>query len=255
MKKTVRIAASGDIHCNFRNRDFLRALLKDMNSSADILLFCGDLTDRGIPEEARGLGDLFSEMVKIPVIGVLGNHDFDSGKQEEIKDILSNKNVSILDGEECIEEGIGFAGVKGFAGGFGRYRLQAWGEKTLKHFVEEAKEEALKLESALARLEKGPRIALMHYTPVRSVGEGEPLEIYPFLGSSHMETPIDQFGVAAVFCGHSHNGSPQGITAGNVPVYNVSMPMLQKRLPNSPLFRVVEFTFEDSKQAGVASRE
>lgn len=240
MKKTVKIAATGDIHCNSQNRDFLRELFRQMDAAGDIVLLCGDLTDRGLPDEARGLAGLLAENVHKPVISVLGNHDYDAGKQEEIKMILMTSRVSVLDGEECKEEGIGFAGVKGFAGGFGKFRLQAWGEKALKNFVEEAKEESLKLEAALARLENPPRVAVMHYSPIREIGEGEPLEIYPFLGSSHLETPLEQFPVVAVFCAHSHRGSPEGFTAQKAKVYNVSLPMLAKRIPDHPPFRVVE---------------
>ncbi|MFA5039270.1 MAG: metallophosphoesterase [Candidatus Omnitrophota bacterium] len=247
MKKNVRLAAAADLHCDSHNRDFLRELFKAMNDSADVLLFCGDLTDRGLPEEAKGFRALL-EPVTVPAVAVLGNHDFDAGKQEEIKQILSLGPVSLLDGEECREEGVGFAGVKGFAGGFGKYRLQAWGERVLKNFVEEAKEEALKLESALARLEEAPRVALMHYSPVSGIAQGEPLEIYPFLGSSHLEVPIDQFGVTLVLCGHAHRGCPEGATAGKVPVYNVSIPMLQKYFPERPPFRVVEIPLDEKKE-------
>ncbi len=146
----------------------------------------------------------------------------------------------MLRGEACEVHGIGFAGAKGFAGGFGDRALQPWGEESVKGFVREAVDEALKLESALAKLRTPHRIALLHYAPIRATAEGEPLEIFPFLGSSRLEEPLIRYPVAAVFHDHAHNGTVEGRSRGGVPVYNVAMPLLKRTFPDQPPFRVLE---------------
>jgi Icc-related predicted phosphoesterase len=171
---------------------------------------------------------------------VLGNHDYESGQEAEVRRALTDIGVSVLDGDAVEIEGVGFAGVKGFAGGFGRGALGAWGESTIKAFVHEAIEEALKLESALARLRTASRIAVLHYAPIRETVEGEPLEIYPWLGSSRLEEPLGRYEVHAVLHGHAHKGSLQGQTAGGVPVYNVALPLLRDRYPDRPPYMLLE---------------
>jgi Icc-related predicted phosphoesterase len=146
----------------------------------------------------------------------------------------------VLDGEACEICGVGFAGIKGFAGGFGRGVLGAWGEEIIKHFVQEAISEALKLESALVKLQAPQRIALLHYSPIQATVEGEPREIFPFLGCSRLEEPLNRYSVTAVFHGHAHHGSPEGRTSRNIPVYNVSMPLLKQTFPNRPPFLLLE---------------
>jgi Icc-related predicted phosphoesterase len=178
--------------------------------------------------------------VKIPVIAVLGNHDYESGKQNEIRQILVDVGVTVLDGEAAEVQGVGFAGVKGFAGGFGRGALGPWGEQAIKVFVQEAVDEALKLEAALARLRTQTRIAVLHYAPIRATVEGEPVEIFPYLGSSRLEEPINRYRVTAVFHGHAHRGAPEGRTATGVPVYNVAMPLLARMNPDRPPYLIVE---------------
>jgi len=148
--------------------------------------------------------------------------------------------VTMLDGESYETHGIGFAGTKGFAGGFGRGVLGAWGEATIKQFAHEAINEALKLESALARLRTPHRIALLHYSPVRATVEGEPLEIYPWLGCSRLEEPLSRYPVTVVFHGHAHKGCPEGRTGNGIPVYNVAMPLLRRRNPDQPPFKLIE---------------
>jgi Icc-related predicted phosphoesterase len=181
-----------------------------------------------------------SSGARIPVVGVLGNHDFEASKQDEIRQILIDAGVTVLDGDACETHGIGFAGVRGFCGGFGRGALGPWGEEIIKHFVHEAVNEALKLESALARLRTPTKIAVLHYAPIRATVEGEPLEIFAFLGSSRLEEPLTRYAVRAVFHGHAHNGQLEGKTAAGSPVYNVALPLLQKRFPDRPPFRIVE---------------
>jgi Icc-related predicted phosphoesterase len=178
--------------------------------------------------------------IKIPMVGVLGNHDFESNQERDISQILTDVGVHILDGDTWEFRGVGFAGVRGFCGGFGRGALGPWGEKIIKDFVHEAVQEALKLESALARLKADHRIVLMHYAPIRATVEGESPEIFPFLGSSRLEDPISRFDVTAVFHGHAHKGAPEGQTQTGIPVYNVAYSVLRASYPDRPPFRLFE---------------
>ncbi len=238
--RPTRIAAVGDIHCTKTSQGAFQALFTGVTNSADVLLLCGDFTDYGLAEEARVLAKELTSWVRIPVIAVLGNHDFEAAQQKEIAQILTDVGVSVLDGDAAEVVGIGFAGVKGFAGGFGKYALGPWGESTIKQFVRDAVDEALKLESALARLRTSRRIAVLHYSPVRGTCEGEPPEIYPYLGSSRLEEPLSRFPVTAVFHGHAHRGALEARTGGGVPVYNVAMPLLARQFPDRLPFRVIE---------------
>jgi Icc-related predicted phosphoesterase len=236
----VRIAALADLHFGRAAEPVLRQTLTQAGRDGDVVLLCGDLTDHGLPEEALGLVRELKQTVGVPIIGVLGNHDFESGKPAEVRQVLVESGVQMLDGEACEVEGVGFAGVKGFAGGFGKRALGPWGEEIIKQFVHEAVGEALKLESALARLRHKPRIAVLHYSPIQETVEGEPLEIFPFLGSSRLEEPLARYPVDAVFHGHAHRGRPEGKTAAGVPVYNVSFSLLRSSFPERPPFRLFE---------------
>lgn len=205
-----------------------------------MLLMAGDLVDYGLPEEAHILAEELS-VANIPIVAVFGNHDYESGKEDEVRKILCDAGVQVLDGEACEVEGIGIAGVKGFAGGYGRGALGPWGEPIIKQFVNEALHEALKLESALAKLRTQTRIALLHYSPVEATVHGEPQEIFPFLGTSRLEDPLIHYPVDVVFHGHAHRGYPEGKTVNNTPVYNVARPLLQRTYPDRPAYRIVEF--------------
>ena len=238
-RNTVRIAAIGDVHCGKGGQGTLQPVFARIADVADVAVICGDLTDYGLADEARVLARELS-VLRIPIVTVLGNHDYEGGQSVEITKVLADAGVVMLDGESYETHGIGFAGTKGFAGGFGRGVLGAWGEPAIKAFAHEAVNEALKLESALARLRTPHRIAVLHYSPIRATVEGEPLEIFPWLGCSRLEEPLSRYPVTAVFHGHAHNGSPEGHTAGGIPVYNVSMPLLRKRYPEQPPFRVIE---------------
>jgi Icc-related predicted phosphoesterase len=239
-KDIVRIAAIGDLHYGRSTQPgSLQPLFAQISETADILLLCGDITDYGLAEEARAFVKELTPTVKIPVISVLGNHDFESNQQTEIAHILKDAGVTTLDGETCEVHGIGFAGIKGFAGGFGRRALGPWGEEIIKRFVHEAVDEALKLESALARLRNDRLIVLLHYAPIQGTVEGEPCDIYPFLGCSRLEDPITRFPVTAVFHGHAHHGAAEGRTRTNVPVYNVSASLMRELFPEQP-FRLIE---------------
>ncbi len=239
-KGTVRIAAVGDIHYTHSPDAALHEMLAHVNRDADVLLLCGDLTDHGLPEEAHGLAREIHSSVGVPVIGVLGNHDYESGKEDEVKQILAEAGIRMLDGDATEVAGVGFAGLKGFCGGFGKRALGPWGETIIKEFVREAVDEALKLESALARLRRMPRVAVLHYSPIQETVEGEPLEIFPFLGSSRLEEPINRYNVDVVFHGHAHRGRLEGKTATGVPVYNVCVQLLRKEHPDRPPYRIFE---------------
>jgi Icc-related predicted phosphoesterase len=253
----LRIAAVGDIHVSKTSQGAFQPVFAQITASADVLLLCGDFTDYGMPEEARILARELSA-VKIPVIAVLGNHDYEGGKQDEIRQILTDAGTTVLDGEATEVHGVGFAGVKGFAGGFGRGALGPWGELAVKQFVQEAVDESLKLEAALARLRTQRRVAVLHYSPIRGTVEGEPPEIFPYLGSSRLEEPINRYRVSAVFHGHAHRGTAEGRTSAGVPVYNVAMPLLARLNPNRPPYLIVELPMAadavpaSTQQAGTA---
>jgi Icc-related predicted phosphoesterase len=236
---TVRFAAVGDLHVRKESAGTLRAFFAQAADAADALLLCGDLTDYGTAEEAHVLAEELS-LVKVPIIAVLGNHDFESGTPEVVIEALAKAGVRVLDGEACEVEGVGIAGVKGFAGGFGRGSLGAWGEPAIKMFVQEALQEALKLESALAKLRTPRRIALLHYSPIAGTVAGEPADIFPFLGSSRLEDPLLRYPVDAVFHGHAHRGTMEGKTINGVPVFNVAKPLLARCRPDQPPFRLFE---------------
>jgi Icc-related predicted phosphoesterase len=243
----VRIAAVADLHFGRAGTGPpLRTLFGDVVERADVLALCGDLTDTGEPEDARALVRALSPAT-IPTVAVLGNHDCESGKMAEVIRILGEAGVHMLDGTSFEVYGVGFAGVKGFCGGFGRRALGPWGEEVVKLFVQEALNEALKLETALARLRDGPRIVLMHYSPIEGTVEGEPKEIYPYLGSSRLEEPLTRYPVDAVFHGHAHHGAAEGRTRTDVPVYNVSMHLLQREHPDGPLFRFLDLAVDGGK--------
>jgi Icc-related predicted phosphoesterase len=237
-KDVVRIAAMGDLHCSRTSQGAFQPLFAQIAAAADLLLLTGDLTDHGLPEEARVLTHELATL-HVPIVAVLGNHDYESNQQDEVRNILTGAGVTILDGEACEVLKIGIAGVKGFAGGFGKRALGPWGEPMIKQFVHEAVNEALKLEAALARLRTPQIVALMHYSPIQQTVEGEPPEIYAFVGSSRLEEPLNRYPVTVALHGHAHRGQPEGSTASQVPVYNVSMPLLTRTFPDRPPFRLM----------------
>lgn len=238
-RSVVRIAAISDIHVGKTSEGALRPLLAEIADNADVLAICGDLTDYGLPEEARILAKELAP-ARIPIVAILGNHDFESDQQGEVRQILTDAGVVMLDAESHEVHGIGFAGAVGFCGGFGRGALGAWGEKAIKTFVHEAVNEALKLEAALARLTMPHRIAMLHYAPIRETVEGEPIEIFPWLGSSRLEEPLLRYPVTAVLHGHAHKGTAEGHTQNGIPVYNVSLPVLREAYPDRQPYRILE---------------
>jgi Icc-related predicted phosphoesterase len=248
----VRVAALGDLHFGKNSQGTLQALFTQVSQAAEVLVVCGDFTDYGTADEARGLVREIGSFLRIPAVAVLGNHDYHGGHVTEITSILRDAGVTVLDGDAHEVSGVGFAGVKGFGGGFGPRALGPWGEDTFKRFVHEAVEEALKLEAALARLRTRSRVALLHYAPIRETVEGEPLEIYPFLGSSRLEEPINRYEVSAVVHGHAHRGQPEGRTATGVPVYNVSLPLMKTLTPEQP-FKLLHLPVHSAEQAAAGT--
>lgn len=229
--KKTRIAAMADIHVREGDKGKWTELFKEISSKADVLAIAGDLTDTGDEMEAQVLADELKACT-IPVVAVLGNHDFEKGRHKLIRQILLKAGVHILDGEAVVIGQVGFAGVKGFGGGFDKQMLSFFGEGAMKAFVQEAVDEALHLDRALSRLDAENRdikkVALMHYSPIRETVVGEPEAIYPFLGCSRLAEPLNRHRVVAAFHGHAHVGSLEGHTSDGVTVYNVAMPILQK---------------------------
>ena len=212
------------------------------SEEADVLLLCGDLTDTGRTAEAEVLAQEM-KVCTIPVVAVLGNHDYERDNQKSIRKALLRDNVYILDGDSIVIGDVGFAGVKGFGGGFDRGMLGMFGEPMIKSFVQEAVDEALKLDGALARLENDhvdiKKIAVLHYAPIKATVVGEPEQIFPFLGSSRLAEPINRRGVVAAFHGHAHIGTLEGETSKGVKVFNVSKPILQQE-GYDPAFYIFE---------------
>jgi uncharacterized protein len=224
-RRQVRIAVLGDLHFDGTATGALREAFAEANRVADVLALVGDLTTHGRPEQIEGF---IAELkgVDIPIVAVLGNHDHEGDAAEAITEMLTERGVHVLDGSGVIVEGVGFAGTKGFAGGFGRGALAPFGETLIKDFVKHAIDESIKLENALRELTTETRVVLLHYAPIEDTVRGEPEVIWPFLGSSRLVQPIDTFGATVVFHGHAHHGSPEGVTPSGVPVYNAALPLL-----------------------------
>lgn len=234
----VRIAAIGDLHVRETDRGKWGPMFKEASSDADLFLICGDLTDTGDEGEAQLLAEELKQST-IPVIAVLGNHDFEKGRHKLIRQILMDAGMIILDGESYFIKGIGIAGVKGFGGGFDNYMLSMFGEGAMKAFVQEAVDEALRLDRALARLDQEhgeiPKIAIMHYSPVKDTVVGEPEAIFPFLGCSRLAEPLHRRKVLAAFHGHAHTGTMES-QSGDLMVFNVAKPVLQRSGYPQPFF-------------------
>ncbi len=240
-RKPLRVAAVGDLHCRDGGGADVRQALSGVEHEADVLILTGDLTMAGHSEEAHAL---VRALAPIPIkkVLVLGNHDLDHMPLEEILKIWRDAGLVVLDGDDNTFEldGVGFVGAKGFCGGFGSATLAPFGEKAVKAFVDESVREALLLEVGLRKL--GPRmkkVVALHYAPIKETLKGEPLEIYPFLGSSRFAETIDRFGAHAVFHGHAHHGTLEGKTPGGTPVFNVALPVLRKAMKRSYFVREI----------------
>jgi Icc-related predicted phosphoesterase len=230
----IRVAAVGDIHMGPDSQGQLRPAFETLPDCADVLLLAGDLTRHGTAEEARvvarevdGLG--------VPVVAVLGNHDHHDGRPDEIAEILREVGVHVLEGQGAVLDGaggrIGVAGTKGFGGGFVGRSAGEFGEPLMKEFVRYSRRRADSLREALEKLDQencDVRIALTHYSPVPETLAGEPLEIYPFLGSYLLAEAIDTAGADLAIHGHAHAGTEHGMTSGGVRVRNVAQPVIRR---------------------------
>lgn len=222
----MRIAAVADLHYSPQTYDKIREQMLRVRDEADVLVIAGDLTNYGRTSEMDSLLTMLVRL-RIPIVAVLGNHDFESGQQDELIKLMSTEGIKVLDGSGYERDGVGFAGTKGFPGGFGRGTLTAFGEPEVKAFVQFAIDEAMKLERAMAQLRTERRVVVLHYSPISDTVKGEPLEIYPYLGNSRLSEVVDRHGANLVFHGHAHHGSPEGKTTGGVPVHNVALSILK----------------------------
>ena len=231
---SVRVAAVGDLHVHQNSTESYQELFDKISQNADVLALCGDLTHLGLPQEAEHLaGDL--RACRVPVVAVLGNHDHQSGQADQVKKILQSAKVVMLEESETFEfRGVGFAGTKGFGGGFDKHMLTPFGEDPIKHFVTEAVNESLRLEVALNGLRTEKIVVVLHYSPIVATVMGEPPEIFPFLGSSRLAETIDHFDVNAVFHGHAHHGTYEGKTTKGTRVYNCCFQLVQQITPEQP---------------------
>ncbi len=234
----MRIAAIGDIHLDEQRRGVMQPLFSEISRQADILVLAGDLTNHGTPAEAEVVVEELTGC-RIPVVAVLGNHDYQSNTADELRHVLKSAHIHLLDEEAFIQEDVGFVGIKGFMGGFGRYILAPFGEPEIKRFVQATVDDVLLLEGMLSKLETERKVVVFHYAPIAETLEGEPLEIFPFLGCSRLAQPVDSFHVDLVFHGHAHHGTLAAKTATGVPVYNVAYPLMAKCFPEQP-YRLVE---------------
>lgn len=237
--KKTRLAAIGDLHVRESHKGHWSPFFKEVSQQADVLLICGDLTDTGDEAEAELLAEELKSCT-IPVIAVLGNHDFEKGRQKLIREIIQNDHVHILDGEAVAIGEVGFAGVKGFGSGFNNHMLALFGEEGMKAFVQEAVDQAMRLDRALARLDADhnvtTKIAILHYAPIAETVIGEPEPLFPFLGCSYLAEPLNRRNVFAAFHGHAHVGTLTGKTQEGVKVFNVSRPILDREGYSPPFY-------------------
>jgi Icc-related predicted phosphoesterase len=226
----VRIAATADLHFTGALHSALLDQLGRVRESADVLVVAGDLTNFGQPDEMEPLLNVVVRS-RIPTIMVLGNHDYESGKQSELTRMMVAAGIKVLDGTAYERDGVGFAGTKGFPGGFGRGVLTAFGELEIKQFVQASIDEALKLERAMAQLRAPKRVVILHYSPIAATVLGESPEIYPFLGTSRLAEVVDRNGADMILHGHAHHGQLEGRTTGGIAVHNVAITLLQAQQP------------------------
>ena len=233
----MKIAATADIHTRVGDAGRLHALVQDAAHDADVLAIGGDLTDLGRLEQVEVLLKVLGTC-SIPILATLGNHDYESGNAAELSRLIGESNVYLLDRSSIVIDGVGFSGVKGFCGGFDGNLANSFGEELFKAWVTEGVLEAEALRNELQRLETERRVAVLHYAPIRATVEGEPPEIHAFLGTSHLARALDEGGATVAFHGHAHHGSFKGKTPGGVPVFNVSLPVLEHEGFRQPYYIV-----------------
>lgn len=228
----MRIAATADLHFAPANQVTLRDQLSRARDEADVLVLAGDLTNYGQPSEMEPLLNALVR-IRVPTIAVLGNHDYECGKEQELMRMMTAEGIKVLDGSAYERDGVGFAGTKGFVGGFGRGVLTAFGEPEIKTFVRASIDEALKLERGMSQLRTPKRVVVLHYSPIAATVRGEDPEVTPFLGTSRLAEVIDRHGADLVVHGHAHHGTLEGQTLAGVPVRNVAITLLQAQSPSS----------------------
>ena len=234
----MRIAATADLHFTPQSYDRIREQMGRVRDEADVLVLAGDLTNYGKPPEMESLLNALVRL-RVPVIAVLGNHDYESGQEDELMRMMTAEGIKVLDGTGYEREGVGFAGTKGFPGGFGRGVLTAFGEREVKAFVQAAIDETLKLERALSQLRTEKRVVVIHYAPVAATVQGESPEIFPYLGTSRLSEVVDRHGAQLVIHGHAHHGVSEGKTTAGIPVHNVALTLLQSENPPRP-YKLIE---------------
>jgi len=234
----MRIAATADLHFSPSRHSALHDQLSRVREEADVLVLAGDLTNYGQPDEMEPLLNVVVRS-RVPTVAVLGNHDYESGKQAELIRMMATAGLKVLDGTAYERDGVGFAGTKGFVGGFGRGMLTAFGESEVKQFVQASIDEALKLERAMAQLRSPKRVVVVHYSPIPGTVLGEAAEIFPFMGTTRLAEVVDRHGADLVLHGHAHHGKLEGKTIGGSPVYNVAITLLQAQQP-SAAYRVFD---------------
>jgi Icc-related predicted phosphoesterase len=249
----IRLAAAGDVHFGLDSAGTLRPHLDQLPERADVLLLTGDLTRHGEVEEAAVLAQEL-EGFDIPVVTVLGNHDYHGDQEKEIQEVLEGGGMTVLEGEgTMLEVGgrrLGVAGTKGFGGGFVGANATDFGEPEMKAFVRLTKELAAGLEEALEELgDADYRVALMHYSPIKETLEGEPPEIWAFLGSYLLGEAADRAGCDLILHGHAHRGTEKGITPGGIQVRNVAQPVIQRA------YRLYCFEVEEGEVARATPAE
>jgi Icc-related predicted phosphoesterase len=225
----IRIAAVGDLHLADDDAPPWREALAPVSRDADLLLLAGDLTRVGTVDEAKAVVTAL-EPVSIPILAVLGNHDYHSGQEQDVCRILAERDIRVLEGDGAtITVGaarVGVAGSKGFGGGFANSCGSEFGEPEMKAFIGHTRVLSERLARALERLDTDLRIALLHYAPVPTTLQGERLEIHPFLGSYLLGEAVDGAGADLVLHGHAHSGREKGVTPGGVRVRNVAQPVI-----------------------------
>lgn len=234
----MRIAATADLHFSPQSYARLKDQFERVRDDADVLVLAGDLTNFGQPSEMEPLLNVLVRL-RLPTVVVLGNHDYESGKQEELSRMVVAAGIKLLDGSAFERDGVGFAGTKGFVGGFGRGVLTAFGEREIKDFVRASVDEALKLERAMSQLRAQKRVVVLHYSPIVATVEGEAPEIFPFMGTSRLAEVVDRHGADLVIHGHAHHGRLCGRTTTGVAVHNVAISLLQAQQP-SMVYRVFD---------------
>jgi Icc-related predicted phosphoesterase len=227
----IRIAAVGDVHVDADVLGRYRPALEQLPGVADALLIAGDLTRHGTVDEAKCMAEEFGGL-GVPVVVVLGNHDHQSDRQDDVAGVLTDAGITVLEGSSVVltlnGHRLGIAGAKGFGGGFAGACASSFGEREMKTFVGTTEGIAERLAAALRDVECDALVALTHYAPVPETLVGEPLEIYPFLGSYLLGQAIDAAPTALALHGHAHHGTERGRTPGGVPVRNVAHPVIKQ---------------------------